>query len=105
MNEHYREGLISFIKFSLGECKLDVCSCKHLTDKRCRVQPDVCQDIFWCLNMVSELELSAAGKEEKKIRTIPMQSRFRQSVDDCISWISEFPLNSGQRRQVQLQAE
>lgn len=38
MNEHHGEGLISFIKFSLGECKLDVCSCKHLTEKCCRVQ-------------------------------------------------------------------
>lgn len=38
MNEG--EGLISFSKFTLGDCKLDVCSCKHLPDKRCRVQHD-----------------------------------------------------------------
>lgn len=38
MNEHEGEGLLSFIQFSLGERKLDVCSCKHLTDKHCWVQ-------------------------------------------------------------------
>lgn len=40
MNDHQGADLISFIQFSLGAWKMDVCSCKHLTDKRCRVQHD-----------------------------------------------------------------
>lgn len=37
-----------------------------------------------------EPQLSAAGKEQKKIPTILMQSRFSQSADGCLGWISEF---------------